>query len=209
MKISDADGEQYPKDTNWASADVPGVVATISDNIPYWKLKTQVLGGEGPGMDFAMWLGTYYYRIGGDVQPLLRSRVAVLTEDRNHDGVDRLDGSCSLASPTICGPRGNTCHEPKTFHLPSFLSIGLKARSKSHRVVTFTAVISSFAETLEIVRAVARVTGNRVGERVDSGLWMAVHGLHDDRLSGVESGERASWRCRTALSKAGERCGRI
>jgi len=47
MKISEADGEEYPKDANWASANVPGVVATLSDNIPYWKIKTQVLGGEG------------------------------------------------------------------------------------------------------------------------------------------------------------------
>jgi len=32
--------------------------ATIADNIPYWKLKTQLLGGEGTATDFAMWLAS-------------------------------------------------------------------------------------------------------------------------------------------------------
>jgi Galactose mutarotase-like fold domain/Endo-alpha-N-acetylgalactosaminidase len=155
MKISEADGEQYPKDTNWASADVPGVVATISDNIPYWKLKTQVLGGEGPGTDFAMWLGTYYYRIAGDVQPLLQSRVAVLTEDRNHDGaVDWMEAAMwhrdHMRTPS------NT-YEPKTF---VYIVPIDWVKPVKEPPGGYAPPITSFAETLEIVRAVAKVTGN-------------------------------------------------
>jgi hypothetical protein len=155
MKISEADGEQYPRDTNWASADVPGVVATISDNIPYWKLKTQVLGGEGPGTDFAMWLGTYYYRIAGDVQPLLQSRVAVLTEDRNHDGaVDWMEAAMwhrdHMRTPS------NT-YEPKTF---VYIVPIDWVKPVKEPPGGYAPPITSFAETLEIVRAVAKVTGN-------------------------------------------------
>ena len=159
MKISEADGEQYPKDANWASAwvskDAPGIAATISDNIPYWKLKTQVLGGEGPGTDFAMWLGTYYYRIAGDVQPLLQSRVAVLTEDRNHDGaVDWMEAALwhreQMRTP------GDT-YEPKTFIYIVFIDWVKPVKEPPGG---YLPPITSFAETLEIVRAVAKVTGN-------------------------------------------------
>jgi hypothetical protein len=159
MKISEADGEQYPKDTNWASAwtstDVPGVVATISDNIPYWKLKTQVLGGEGPGTDFAMWLGTYYYRIAGEVQPLLQSRVAVLTEDRNHDGaVDWMEAALwhrdRMRTPS-------DTYEPKTFVYGIIMDWVKPVKEPEGG---YAPPITSFAEALEIVRAVAKVTGN-------------------------------------------------
>ena len=155
MKISEADGEEYPKDTNWSSADIPGVVATISDNIPYWKLKTQVLGGEGPGTDFAMWLGTYYYRIAGDVQPLLQSRVAVLTEDRNHDGaVDWMEAA--LWHRDHMRTPGDT-YEPKTFVYIVFIDWVKPVKEPPGG---YAPPITSFAETLEIVRAVAKVTGN-------------------------------------------------
>ena len=159
MKISEADGEEYPKDANWAAAWVsdggPGVAATISDNIPYWKLKTQVLGGEGPGTDFAMWLGTYYYRIGGDVQPLLQSRVAVLTEDRNHDGaVDWMEAALwhrdQMRTP------GDT-YEPKTFTYIVFIDWVKPVKEPPGG---YNPPIASFAETLDIVRTVAKVTGN-------------------------------------------------
>jgi hypothetical protein len=155
MKISEADGEQYPKDANWASADVPGVVATISDNIPYWKLKTQVLGGEGPGTDFAMWLGTYYYRIAGEVQPLLQARVAVLTEDRNHDGaVDWMEAALwhrdHMRTPS-------DTYEPKTF---VYIVPIDWVKPVKEPPGGYDPPITSFAETLEIVRAVAKVTGN-------------------------------------------------
>jgi hypothetical protein len=155
MKISEADGEQYPKDTNWASADVPGVVATISDNIPYWKLKTQVLGGEGPGTDFAMWLGTYYYRIAGDVQPLLQSRVAVLTEDRNDDGAVNWMEAALWHRDHMRTP-SNT-YEPKTFVYIVFIDWVKPVKEPPGG---YAPPITSFAETLEIVRAVAKVTGN-------------------------------------------------
>jgi len=155
MKISEADGESCPKDTNWASADMPGVVATISDNIPYWKLKTQVLGGEGPGTDFAMWLGTYYYRIAVEVQPLLQSRVAVLTEDRNHDGaVDWMEAALwhrdQMRTPS-------DTYEPRTFTYIVFIDWVKPIKEPPGG---YAPIITSFAETLEIVRAVAKVTGN-------------------------------------------------
>jgi len=155
IKISEADGEQYPKDTNWASADVPGVVTTISDNIPYWKLKTQVLGGEGPGTDFAIWLGTYYYRIAGEVQPLLQSRVAVLTEDRNHDGaVDWMEAALwhrdHMRTPS-------DTYEPRTFVYGIIMDWVKPVKEPEGG---YAPPITSFAEALEIVRAVAKVTGN-------------------------------------------------
>jgi len=155
MNISEADGEQYPKDTNWASADAPGVAATISDNIPYWKLKTKVLGGEGPGTDFAMWLGTYYYRIGGDVQPLLQSRVAILTEDRNHDGAVNWMEAALWHRDHMRTP-SNT-YEPKTFTYIVFIDWVKPIKEPPGG---YAPIIASFAETLEIVRAVAKVTGN-------------------------------------------------
>jgi len=155
MKISEADGEQYPKEANWASAGVPGVVATIFDNIPYWKLKTQVLGGEGPGTDFAMWLGTYYYRISGDVQPLLQSRVAVLTEDRNHDGaVDWMEAALWHRDRM---PTPSDTYEPKTFVYIVFIDWVKPVKEPPGG---YLPPITSFAETLDIVRAVAKVTGN-------------------------------------------------
>jgi len=155
MNISEADGEQYPKDANWASADAPGVVATISDNIPYWKLKTKVLGGEGPGTDFAMWLGTYYYRIGGDVQPLLQSRVAILTEDRNHDGAVNWMEAALWHRDHMRTP-SNT-YEPKTFTYIVFIDW---VKPTKEPPGGYAPIIASFAETLEIVRTVAKVTGN-------------------------------------------------
>ena len=155
MKISEADGEEYPKDANWASADVPGVVATISDNIPYWKLKTQVLGGEGPGTDFAIWLGTYYYRLSGEVQPLLQSRVAVLTEDRNHDGVVNWMEAALWHRDRMRTP--SDTYEPKTFVyiVPIDWVKPVKEPPRG-----YDPPITSFADTLQIVRAVAKVTGN-------------------------------------------------
>jgi len=155
MKISEADGEEYPKDANWASANVPGIVATISDNIPYWKLKTQVLGGEGPGTDFAMWLGKYYYRIGGDVQPLLKSRVAILTEDRNHDGEVNWMEAALWHRDHMRTP-GDT-YEPKTFTYIVFIDWVKPVKEPPGG---YDPIIASFAETLEIVRAVAKITGN-------------------------------------------------
>ena len=155
MNISEADGEQCAKDANWASADVPGVVATISDNIPYWKLKTQVLGGEGPGTDFAMWLGKYYYRIGGDVQPLLKSRVAILTEDRNQDGEVNWMEAALWHRDHMRTP-GDT-YEPKTFTYIVFIDWVKPVKEPPGG---YDPIIASFAETLEIVRAVAKVTGN-------------------------------------------------
>ena len=155
MKIDEEDGEPFPKDANWASADVPGVAVTISDNIPYWKLKTQVLGGEGPGTDFAIWLGTYYYRIGGDVQPLLQSRVAVLTEDRNNDGAVNWMEAALWHRDHMRTP--SDTYEPRTITYNVILDW---VKPVKEPPVGYAPPITSFAETLEIVRSVAKVTGN-------------------------------------------------
>ena len=155
MNIDEEDGEPFPKDANWASADVPGVAVTISDNIPYWKLKTQVLGGEGPGTDFAIWLGTYYYRIGGDVQPLLQSRVAVLTEDRNNDGAVNWMETALWHRDHMRTP--SDTYEPRTITYNVILDW---VKPVKEPPVGYAPPITSFAETLEIVRSVAKVTGN-------------------------------------------------
>ena len=155
MNIGEEDGEPFPKDTNWASANAPGVAVTISDNIPYWKLKTQVLGGEGPGTDFAIWLGTYYYRIGGEVQPLLQSRVAVLTEDRNNDDAVNWMEAALWHRDHMRTP--STTYEPSTFTYNVLLDWVKPVKEPPGG---YAPPITSFAETLEIVRAVAKITGN-------------------------------------------------
>jgi len=155
MKIGEADGEQYPKDTNWASANLPGIAATISNNVPYWKLKTQVLGGEGPGTDFAIWLGTYYYRLSGEVQPLLQSHVAVLTEDRNHDGTVNWMESALWHRDHMRAP--SDTYEPRTFTYNVILDWVKPVKEPPEG---YAPPITTFPETLEIIRAVAKVTGS-------------------------------------------------
>ena len=155
MTIAEEDGEPFARDANWAAANLPEIAATIASNIPYWKLKTRVLGGEGPGTDFAIWLGTYYYRVGGEVQPLLQAHVAVLTEDRNHDGsVDWMEAALwhreRLRTP------GDT-YEPKTF---TYNVYNDWVKPVKEPPGGYAPPITSFAETLDIIRAVAKVTGN-------------------------------------------------
>ena len=84
--IGEEDGEQYPKQGNWVSASADGITATLATNIPYWKIRSQFLGYDARATDFAFWLGTYYYRLRGAVQPLLEARIALLTHDANGDG---------------------------------------------------------------------------------------------------------------------------
>jgi hypothetical protein len=155
MTIGDEDGESSARVANWASVDLPGIAATIADNIPYWKLKTKILGGEGPGTDFAIWLGTYYYRIGGEIQPLLQSCVAILTEDRNSDGtLDWMEAALwhhdRFRTPS-------KTYEPKTFSYNVFIDWVKPVKEPPGG---YAPPITSFAETLEIVRAVAKITGN-------------------------------------------------
>ena len=69
------------KDTNWASANLRDLAATIDTNIPFWRVRTRLLGGEGAATDFTMGVGTYQYRILGEPQPLLKATVAILTDD--------------------------------------------------------------------------------------------------------------------------------
>ena len=96
-----------PKEVNWASANLHDLAATIDTNIPFWKVRTRLLGGEGTATDFTMGVGTYQYRILGDPQPLLKATVAILTEDVNGDGDGELDGGGDLASrPASRGRRG-------------------------------------------------------------------------------------------------------
>lgn len=155
MTIGDQSAEQSPKDANWASADLPGIAVTIADNIPYWKLKTQLLGGEGAATDFAMWLGRYYYRIQNEVQPLLDAHIAVLDQDRNGDGEvnwmeaalwqhDRLRAPSRKFDPltltyTVINDWVKPLHPPAGGYAPP---------------------IATFAQTLGIIRAVSRATGN-------------------------------------------------
>jgi hypothetical protein len=154
MKIGDEDAEATPSRANWASANVPGISATIWDNIPYWKLETQLLGREGTATDFAIWLGRYYYRIGGEVQPLLHARVAVLTEDRNADGaINWMEAALwlhdQLRTPT-------SIHDPRSFNYSVILDW---VKPEKRPVGGYDPPIMSFADTLEIVRAVAHSTG--------------------------------------------------
>jgi len=83
--IGEEDGEEYPKLGNWVSASADGITATLTTNIPYWKIHSQFLGYDARATDFAFWLGTYYYRLRGAVQPLLEARIALLTRDANGD----------------------------------------------------------------------------------------------------------------------------
>ncbi|MBS1852859.1 MAG: hypothetical protein JST79_18300 [Acidobacteria bacterium] len=84
--IGEEDGELYPVLGNWVSASADGITATLATNIPYWKIRSQFLGYDARATDFAFWLGTYYYRLRGVVQPLLQARIALLTRDVNGDG---------------------------------------------------------------------------------------------------------------------------
>ncbi len=84
--IGEEDGELYPMLGNWVSASADGITATLATNIPYWKIRSQFLGYDARATDFAFWLGTYYYRLRGVVQPLLEARIALLTQDANGDG---------------------------------------------------------------------------------------------------------------------------
>ena len=84
--IGEEDGELYPMLGNWVSASADGITATLATNIPYWKIRSQFLGYDARATDFAFWLGTYYYRLRGAVQPLLEARIALLTRDANGDG---------------------------------------------------------------------------------------------------------------------------
>ena len=199
MKISEADGEEYPKDANWAAAWVsdggPGVAATISDNIPYWKLKTQVLGGEGPGTDFAMWLGTYYYRIGGDVQPLLQSRMAVLTEDRNHDGaVDWMEAATVASRPDADTGRYLRTED---FHLHRLHRLGEAGQRAAGGLRSADCFIRRNPG-----HCAHRRQGDGQCQTAGDACWMAVHRSRH-RLPGVESGERTSRRSR-GIAKAGK-----
>ncbi len=84
--IGEEDGEQYPKMGNWVSASTNGLTATVTSNIPYWRIQSQFLGFDAQATDFAFWLGAFHYRLHGVVQPLLEARIALLTKDANSDG---------------------------------------------------------------------------------------------------------------------------
>jgi len=71
---------------------------TIADNIPYWKLKTQLLGGEGAATDFAHVAGQVLLPHPERGAAAARRSHAVLDQDRNGDGGSELDGSRLVAA---------------------------------------------------------------------------------------------------------------
>jgi hypothetical protein len=155
MKIGDESAEVASKDANWASADLPGITATIADNIPYWKLKTQLLGGEGAATDFAIWLGKYYYRIENEVQPLLKAQIAILDQDRNGDGEVNWMEAALWHHDRLRTP--STKFDPLTF---TYVVINDWVKPLDEPAGGYAPPVTTFAQTLDVIRTVSRVTGN-------------------------------------------------
>jgi hypothetical protein len=155
MKIGDENAELAPKDANWASADLPGITATIADNIPYWKLKTQLLGGEGTATDFAMWLGKYYYRTENEVQPLLKAQIAILDQDRNSDGEVNWMEAALWHHDRLRTPSNR--FDPLTL---TYTVINDWVKPLDEPAGGYAPPVTTFAQTMDIIRTVSRVTGN-------------------------------------------------
>lgn len=155
VQIDQTSGEPVDQLTNWASTDDSTVGATIATNIPYWKLSTQFLGGEGPATHFAIGLGPYQYRIAGDIQPLLQADVAILTTDRNTDGVINWMEAALWHRDRYPAP--SATYEPNAF-MYSIINDWVKPVNEP--AGGFDPPVTSFAESLEIVRTVSQVIGN-------------------------------------------------
>ena len=155
MKIAEESAESLPRDANWASADLPGIAATVADNIPYWKLETQLLGGEGAATGFAIWLGRYYYRIENEVQPLLRAQIAILDEDRNGDGEVNWMEAALWQHDRLRTPSNK--FDPLTL---TYTVITDWAKPLEEPPGGYAPPVTTFAQTLNIIRTVSRVTGN-------------------------------------------------
>jgi hypothetical protein len=154
MRIGDESAELAPRDANWASADLPGIAATIADNIPYWKLKTQLLGGEGTATDFAMWLGKYYYRIENEVQPLLKAQIAILDQDRNGDGEVNWMEAALWQHDRLRTPSNK--FDPINL---TYAVVNDWVKPLDEPAGGYAPPVTAFAQTLDIIRTVSRVTG--------------------------------------------------
>lgn len=149
VSIKDEDGEANPLQANFAAAYADGICATIANNIGYWKLATQFLGYDARASDFALWNGTYHYRLRGAVQPLLDTHVAVLTSDANHDGkVDWMEAALwhrkSIRAP-------NAIYAGPTYVYKVINAWGPPPPNNEP--------VTTFDETLQIVKRVAALTG--------------------------------------------------
>ena len=148
--IGEEDGELYPMLGNWVSASADGITATLATNIPYWKIRSQFLGYDARATDFAFWLGTYYYRLRGAVQPLLEARIALLTQDANGDGrVDWMEAALW---------QHDLIHDPSPVFDPS--------TTFSYKVMNDwidqpgNEPSTTFEETLQLIKRISRITGN-------------------------------------------------
>lgn len=148
--IGDEDGELDPKLGNWASGSMNGVTATVASNIPYWKIRTQFLGYDARATDFTISLGTYLYRLRGNIQPLLEARVALLTRDANGDGrIDWMEAALW---------HHDLLRDPAPVFDPS--------RGFSYKVMNDwldqpgNEPATTFEETLDLIERISRITGN-------------------------------------------------
>jgi hypothetical protein len=155
MTVGEETAELAPKDANWVSAELPGITATIADNIPYWKLKTQLLGGEGAATDFAMGLGKYYYRIENEAQPLLQAQIAILDQDRNGDGEINWMEAALWQHDRLRTPSGK--FDPLTL---TYTVINDWVKPLEEPAGGYAPPVTTFAQTLDVIRSVSRATGN-------------------------------------------------
>jgi hypothetical protein len=148
--IGAEDGEPDPVAGNWVTAAMDGVVATVATNIPYWKVRTQFLGYDAQATDFAFWLGTYHYRLRGEVQPLLEATVALLGDDTNGDGkVDWMEAAlwhhARLRDPS-------PVFNPYTTFSYKVLNDWLDQPGNEPA--------TTFEETLQLIERIRRISGN-------------------------------------------------
>ena len=148
--IGEEDGELYPKMGNWASASVDGITATVSSNIPYWKIRSQFLGYDARATDFAFWLGTYYYRLRGAVQPPLEAQIALLTKDANGDG--QLDWMEAALWHRDLLRNPSPVFDPATGFSYKVMNDWLDQPDMSRA--------TTFEETLQMIKRISTITGN-------------------------------------------------
>ena len=148
--IGEEDGELNPQMGNWASASVNGITATLSSNIPYWKIRSQFLGYDARATDFAFWLGTYYYRLRGAVQPPLEARIALLTKDANGDG--RLDWMEAALWHRDLLRNPSPVFDPATGFSYKVMNDWLDQPGNEPA--------TTFDETLQLIKRISTITGN-------------------------------------------------
>ncbi|MGH9544895.1 MAG: endo-alpha-N-acetylgalactosaminidase family protein [Terriglobales bacterium] len=147
--VRQEDAEQCPMRVNWAATYAPGICATIANNIGTWKLSSQFLGGSGRASDFAFWNGRYHYRLQDKVQPLLESRIAILTEDKNDDSsVDWMEAA--LWHRELLPEPNPMYAEP--VHIYKILNAWVPPPPSNKPVTTFD-------ECLPIIQSIERLTG--------------------------------------------------